>query len=171
MAVTLFPPILAVNLPASNKNTTDDPEFHIKFSFSQFNLGQILIIIILLGLSAKGVITFFDWVKERLYKLSNKQLKSKKTNEQIKNQEETINNLKKDVEKIQKSIDTLIESDKENIKAWITEKHHYYCYEKKYIDDYTLDCLERRFSRYEEEGGNSFVHNLMDDLRDLPRKP
>ena len=139
--------------------------------FSQFNLGQILIIIILLGLSAKGVITFFDWVKERLYKLSNKQLKSKKTNEQIKNQEETINNLKKDVEKIQKSIDTLIESDKENIKAWITEKHHYYCYEKKYIDDYTLDCLERRFSRYEEEGGNSFVHNLMDDLRDLSRKP
>lgn len=139
--------------------------------FSQFNLGQILIIIILLGLSVKGVVTFFDWVKERLYKLSNKQLKSKKTNEQIKNQEETINNLKKDVEKIQKSIDTLIESDKENIKAWITEKHHYYCYEKKYIDDYTLDCLERRFTRYEEEGGNSFVHNLMDDLRDLPRKP
>ena len=139
--------------------------------FSQFSLGQILIIIILLGLSAKGVITFFDWVKERLYKLSNKKLKSKKTNEQIKDQEETINNLKKDVEKIQKSIDTLIESDKENIKAWITEKHHYYCYEKKYIDDYTLDCLERRFTRYEEEGGNSFVHNLMDDLRDLPRKP
>ena len=139
--------------------------------FSQFNLGQILIIIILLGLSAKGVVTFFDWVKERLYKLSNKQLKSKKTNEQIKNQEETINNLKKNVEKKQKSIDTLIESDKENIKAWITEKHHYYCYEKKYIDDYTLDCLERRFTRYEEEGGNSFVHNLMDDLRDLPRKP
>ena len=139
--------------------------------FSQFSLGQILIIIILLGLSAKGVVTFFDWVKERLYKLSNKQLKSKKTNEQIKNQEETINNLKKDVEKIQKSIDTLIESDKENIKAWITEKHHYYCYEKKYIDDYTLDCLEKRFTRYEEEGGNSFVHNLMDDLRDLPRKP
>ena len=138
--------------------------------FSQFNLGQILIIIVLLGLSAKGVITFFDWVKARLYKLSNKQLKSKKANEQIKNQEETINNLKKDVEKIQKSIDTLIESDKENIKAWITEKHHYYCYEKKYIDDYTLDCLEKRFTRYEEEGGNSFIHNLMDDLRDLPRK-
>ena len=139
--------------------------------FSQFNLGQILIIIVLLGLSAKGVITFFDWVKARLYKLSNKQLKSKKANEQIKNQEETINNLKKDVEKIQKSIDTLIESDKENIKAWITEKHHYYCYEKKYIDDYTLDCLEKRFTRYEAEGGNSFIHNLMDDLRDLPRKP
>lgn len=139
--------------------------------FSQFNLGQILIIIVLLGLSAKGVVTFFDWVKARLYKLSNKQLKSKKANEQIKNQEETINNLKKDVEKIQKSIDTLIESDKENIKAWITEKHHYYCYEKKYIDDYTLDCLEKRFTRYEAEGGNSFIHNLMDDLRDLPRKP
>lgn len=139
--------------------------------FSQFSLGQILIIIVLLGLSAKGVITFFDWVKERLFRLSNKQLKSRKTNEQIKNQEETINNLKRDIEKIQKSIDTLIESDKEDIKAWITEKHHHYCYDKKYIDDYTLDCLERRFTRYEAEGGNSFVHNLMEDLRNLPRKP
>lgn len=139
--------------------------------FSQFSLGQILIIIVLLGLSAKGVITFFDWVKERIFRLSNKQLKSRKTNEQIQNQEETINNLKKDIEKIQKSIDTLIESDKEDIKAWITEKHHYYCYDKKYIDDYTLDCLERRFTRYEAEGGNSFVHNLMEDLRNLPRKP
>lgn len=139
--------------------------------FSQFSLGQILIIIVLLGLSAKGVITFFDWVKERIFRLSNKQLKSRKTNEQIQNQEETINNLKKDIEKIQKSIDTLIESDKEDIKAWITEKHHHYCYDKKYIDDYTLDCLERRFTRYEAEGGNSFVHNLMEDLRNLPRKP
>ena len=139
--------------------------------FSQFSLGQILIIIVLLGLSAKGVITFFDWVKERIFRLSNKQLKSRKTNEQIKNQEETINNLKRDIEKIQKSIDTLIESDKEDIKAWITEKHHHYCYDKKYIDDYTLDCLERRFTRYEAEGGNSFVHNLMEDLRNLPRKP
>lgn len=37
MAVTLFPPILAVNLPAINKDATDEPQFRIKFSFSQFN--------------------------------------------------------------------------------------------------------------------------------------
>ena len=38
MAVTLFPPILAVNLPASDINKTgEEKNFHIKFSFSQFN--------------------------------------------------------------------------------------------------------------------------------------
>ena len=37
MAVTLFPPILAVNLPASDVNKTGEENFHIKFSFSQFN--------------------------------------------------------------------------------------------------------------------------------------
>lgn len=37
MAVTLFPPILAVNLPAINKDATDEPQFRIKFAFSQFN--------------------------------------------------------------------------------------------------------------------------------------
>ena len=75
------------------------------------------------------------------------------------------------MESIQSKMDLLIESDKDDIKAWITEKHHFYCYQQKYIDDYTLDCLEKRFTRYEAEGGNSFIHNLMDDLRELPRKP
>ena len=38
MAVTLFPPILAVNLPASDINKTgEEKNFHIKFAFSQFN--------------------------------------------------------------------------------------------------------------------------------------
>ena len=38
MAVTLFPPILAVNLPASDINKTGEEEyFRIKFAFSQFN--------------------------------------------------------------------------------------------------------------------------------------
>ena len=37
MAVTLFPPILAVNLPASDVNKTGEENFHIKFYFSQFN--------------------------------------------------------------------------------------------------------------------------------------
>jgi hypothetical protein len=38
-----------------------------------------------------------------------------------------------------------MKSDKDSIKAFITKEHHYFCYEKGWIDDYNLDCLEKRF--------------------------
>ena len=137
---------------------------------TQFDMTTILIFIILIALSAKGVITFFDWVKERIMKMFNKQSKKEKELEQLQQQELDIKELRKNIESIQSNINLLIESDKDDIKAYITEKHHFYCYQQKYIDDYTLNCLEKRFNNYETEGGNSFVHNLMDELRALPKR-
>lgn len=137
---------------------------------TQFDMTTILIFIILIALSAKGIITFFDWVKERIMKIFNKQSKKEKELEQLQQQELDIKELRKNIESIQSNINLLIESDKDDIKAYITEKHHFYCYQQKYIDDYTLNCLEKRFSHYEAEGGNSFVHNLMDELRALPKR-
>ena len=137
---------------------------------TQFDMTTILIFIILIALSAKGIITFFDWVKERIMKIFNKQSKKEKELEQLQQQELDIKELRKNIESIQSNINLLIESDKDDIKAYITEKHHFYCYQQKYIDDYTLNCLEKRFNHYEVEGGNSFVHNLMDELRALPKR-
>lgn len=136
----------------------------------QFDITTFLTFIIVLALAAKGVIIFFDWVKERLMKMFNKQTKKQRQIEQLQQQENSIKELKNNMESIQSKMNLLIESDKDDIKAWITEKHHFYCYQQKYIDDYTLDCLEKRFSHYEVEGGNSFVHNLMEELRALPKK-
>ena len=136
----------------------------------QFDITTFLTFIIVLALAAKGVIIFFDWVKERLMKMFNKQTKKQRQIEQLQQQEKSIKELKNNMESIQSKMNLLIESDKDDIKAWITEKHHFYCYQQKYIDDYTLDCLEKRFSHYEVEGGNSFVHNLMEELRALPKK-
>jgi hypothetical protein len=39
-----------------------------------------------------------------------------------------------------------------------------------YIDDYSLDCLERRFKHYQDEGGNSYIEDLMKDLRSLSKR-
>lgn len=136
----------------------------------QFDITTFLTFTIILALAAKGAIIFFDWVKERLMKMFNKQTKKQRQIEQLRQQEKSIKELKSNMESIQSKMNLLIESDKDDIKAWITEKHHFYCYQQKYIDDYTLDCLEKRFSHYEVEGGNSFVHNLMEELRALPKK-
>jgi hypothetical protein len=63
-----------------------------------------------------------------------------------------------------------VDSDKDDIKAFITDKHHYFCYERKWIDDYSMDCIERRYSHYKDEGGNSFIATLMDELKALPKQ-
>ena len=67
-------------------------------------------------------------------------------------------------------IDMLINSDKDSIKAYITQRHHWFCYDKGWIDDFSLDCLEKRYQHYEDEGGNSFIGSFMDELRALPKK-
>lgn len=75
----------------------------------------------------------------------------------------------KKVEETKSTISVLLASDKDDIKSWITEKHHYFCYEKKVIDDYSLDCIEKRYQHYLDEGGNSYVATLMQEIRALPK--
>ena len=67
-------------------------------------------------------------------------------------------------------LDMLIDSDRDDIKSFITMQHHHFVYEKKWIDDYSMDCLEKRYQHYEDEGGNSYVEHLMIELRSLPKK-
>lgn len=74
------------------------------------------------------------------------------------------------INKLNKSIELLTASDKDDIKAYITREHHYFCYKIGYIDDYNLDCIEKRYSHYKDEGGNSFISTLMEELRALPKE-
>lgn len=67
-------------------------------------------------------------------------------------------------------LELLTQSDKDSIKSWIVEKHHYFL-KQEWIDDFNMDALEKRFTHYEEEGGNSYVYDLMQDLRKLPNYP
>lgn len=73
------------------------------------------------------------------------------------------------LDETKETVRILLESDKDDIKSWITEKHHYFCYEKKVIDDYSLDGIEKRYQHYVDEGGNSYAETLMKDIRALPK--
>ena len=141
--------------------------------FTKFSIHESIVFIVLLSLAIKGLIDFSDWAKERLRKHFNKQTDEEQRyetlvqqiNEMIKNQEEQ----NKTISIISNQVNILLNSDKDDIKAWITEKHHYFCYKLGYIDDFNLDCIEKRFYHYKEEHGNSFVADLMEDIRRLPR--
>ena len=73
------------------------------------------------------------------------------------------------VSNLTNKIDILVESDKDDIKAFITREYHYFCEQKGWIDDYSMDCIEKRYSHYVEEKGNSFVKTLMNEIRQLPK--
>jgi len=152
----------------------------MKELLQNFSIQQILIFIVLLAIAIKGVSSWFDWLKQKEESIFNKK-KEKETLRQdidnlIKSQEDMkcdINacqmQIKDTIEGISKAITILTNSDKDDIKAWITEKHHYFCYELGYIDDYSLDCIEKRYAHYKEEGGNTFIDHFMEEIRALPK--
>lgn len=149
---------------------------------AKYSLSEIVAFLVTFALAIKGVISFYDWATERLKKTFSKETQRDKEKEVLeerlvygadkmraldKQQKQTNEQLKV----IHKQLEMLISSDKDDIKTDLTKDHHYFCYKKKWIDDYSLDCMQRRFERYVEEGGNSFIEKLMDEVKDLPNQP
>ena len=147
-----------------------------------YSLQDILIFMVLLAIAIKGAISFFDWAKERLDRVYKKEYAETKNQEDLdaKLQQESmaIQKLEKNqaemimtMEKLSNKIDALIDSDKDDIKSFLVKEHHYFCYQRGWIDDYSLDCCEKRYKHYVQEGGNSFIEDMMNEIRDLPKQP
>lgn len=147
-----------------------------------YSVSDILVFILMLGLAIKGTVSFWDWAVDRLRKAFNKETVQQKKEETIeahfqrddellKRLSQNQNELRSELKMIQDNITLLLVSDKDDIKSWITEKHHFYCYGQKWIDDYSLECIEKRYDHYKDEGGNSFIKELMDEIRKLPKLP
>lgn len=144
----------------------------------KYSLSEILIFIAVFAVAIKEVITFIDWGSNRLRKVYDKDneiTEGRKDIDKLEAEHEkvaaTFEKIDQTFEKINQRIDMLVESDKEDIKAYITEKHHFFVYKQGWVDDYSLECLERKFAIYRQENGNSFIEGLMDEVRALPKQP
>jgi len=134
-----------------------------------YSIVEIISFLVIFAGAIKGFVSFWDWAAARLKQVFKKENQRESDSEQIKKLTEQQKATDEKIEKIINAIDLLTQSDKDDIKAWITEKHHYFCYEKQQIDDYSLDCIEKRYNHYKDEGGNSFIDDLMSDLRSLKK--
>ena len=152
--------------------------------FTKYTLTQIILFIFVFATSLKGFFTLWDYFYDKI----KKHFKEETEEEQdkidiakhladISAQIENINaqhtldrqELIKKIDETNATISVLLASDKDDIKSWITEKHHYFCYESKCIDYQSLDCIEKRYRHYVDEGGNSYVADLMNEVRALPK--
>lgn len=148
--------------------------------FQHYSLSDILIFIVILALAIKSAVSFFDWIHERVQKVFKKQHSELSEKERLEKRlqqgSRIMNELQKNQQGIDKiledlssKIDMLIQSDKDDIKSFITREHHYFCYRAGWIDDFSLDCIEKRYKHYKDEGGNTFIDGFMEELRALPK--
>lgn len=156
-----------------------------------FSIEQIIIYALMLGLAIKGGVDFTFWAKEKYQQKFDKdhaQLTKqemleehyKKCSEQHQESVEKYNNLEKKIDNLTDTFNTKLDkmedqlvllssSSKNDIKAWIVETHHK-CIKEGFIDDFTKDIVEKRFEDYTKLGGNSYVKNLVEEMRTLPLK-
>ena len=134
-----------------------------------YSIVEIISFLVIFAGAIKGFVSFWDWAAARLKQVFKKENQRESDSEQIKKLTEQQKATDEKIEKIIDAIELLTQSDKDDIKAWITEKHHYFCYEKGQIDDYSLDCIEKRYQHYLDEGGNSYIATLMNEIRALPK--
>lgn len=144
-----------------------------------YSAQEILLFLVTFALAVKGFVSFWDWGYARLKQVFKKENDQEQEldsiqhqfDEHLKNYKIVQDNQNETLRILTEKINLLIDSDKDSIKSFITERHHHFCYEEGWIDDYSMDCIERRFRHYTDEGGNSFIHDLMEELRALPKQP
>ena len=145
-----------------------------------FSVAEAILFTVILCLSVKGIVDFAKWIYNTAKTHFDHEHEDEQEIEQICNRleeqdrridkvEENQSHILTVLETTNNNIDLLLRSDRDDIKSFITRQHHYFCYEKKWIDDYSLECIERRYSHYKEEGGNSFIGIFMEELRALPK--
>ncbi len=74
------------------------------------------------------------------------------------------------VKQISNKIDLLRESNRDSIKSWIVMSYRKYREDDTQLDNMQMDLLERRYQHYKEEGGNSYIDELMEELRIIYKK-
>lgn len=71
----------------------------------------------------------------------------------------------------EKKLQDLTVSDMHDIKAWIVEQYKIYYVEQGWIDAFHAETIDRRYDDYKKEGGNSYIHTLIERLHTLPMDP
>ena len=145
----------------------------MKELLANYNIQDILVFVVMLAIAFKSVATFWDWLVDWCNRKFNKHYGEKTEQIELQNAVNQISEItarqQEQIDELYKSLQYLIDSDKDNIKSWIVEKHHKYCYEVGSVDYYILESIERRYDHYKQEGGNSYIDTLMDELRALPK--
>ena len=131
--------------------------------FATYSVGQIIVFIIILLLAIKEFFSLIDFFNNRAKSLFDREKKKQEN-------DVSLQELVKKMDEISARLDLLTESDKDDILSWIVEKYHYYQSSDMPIDSFTMDTIEKRYQHYKDEGGNSYITGVMEELRSMAKE-
>lgn len=128
--------------------------------FNQYSLEEIIIFVILLVFAIKEFFQLKDFFSGRMCLAVERQQIMEKYDKVIQEVITKINN-------IEERLELLTESDRDDIKSWLIERRDFYRQNPDLpVSTYMMDTIEKRYYIYKQEGGNSFVDEIMTELRD-----
>lgn len=132
--------------------------------FQNYTIEATLVFLFMLGVALKQGFELFQYFRnkavDQVDKVRDREEQSAKTLEQIATQDSQLM-------KINEKIDQLLASDKDAIKSWIVMFYKQYKKDPSGLDSMQMDLLEHRFYHYKKQGGNSYIDNLMQELREI----
>lgn len=81
---------------------------------NNYSLSEIVIFIIMLAFSLKGVIDFYDWATKRIREPINKEQSEREMRQKVL---DTLESHNKQIMEMSKAINILLESDRDDIKS------------------------------------------------------
>ena len=148
--------------------------------FTQYSVGELIILVVLIAFILKTLNEVGEYFYKRLksyFGIQNDKEKwqtgvidslqiIKQDIQTLREQNDQTHSKQKEMEE---SIALIQERLQENTRSYLIDAHHKFCYEVHAIDELSLQAMERRYLYYKTAGGNSFVDNLMDEVRNLPK--
>lgn len=129
---------------------------------STYTLGDFIGFCSLLAGAIVASIKFLGYINSQFHLVETKRTK-------MDAMDAKLDSLLEKVEKNEADTKILMDASLSRIKGKIVEGHKRFT-EQGCIDYRTLDYLQQQFKAYEALGGNSYVHDLMHDLEQLPLK-
>lgn len=132
--------------------------------FQNYTIEATLVFLFMLGVALKQGFELFQYFRnkavDQVDKVRDREQEFTRTLEQLATQNTELM-------KINEKIDQLLASDKNAIKSWIVMFYKRYKRDPSGLDSMQMDLLERRFYHYKKQGGNSYIDNLMQELREI----
>lgn len=150
---------------------------------TKMTLTEVVLVVFAILLALKELLSVVDYFKNRAKATFDKDYSEKETLDKIlskledldseaKNRAREIAEMKKDfndkLDKQEQKLQRLADSDRDDIKGWIVQRHHELI-EQGWVDDFSMDVITRRFKHYEAEGGNSYAEDLVKEIAALPK--
>ena len=131
--------------------------------FTTYSVGQIIIFIIILLLAIKEFFSLIDFFNSRAKSLFDREKKKQEN-------DVSLQELVKKMDEISACLNLLTESENDDIRGWIVEKYRYCQSLDVPIDSFTMDTIEKRYQHYKDEGGNSYITHIMEELRSMAKE-